>query len=119
MKLGMPAQKIALGMGTYGRAFKLTNPSNNGLNAPSNGNPARGKYTRESGFLSYYEICKMGLTVVKDNAAGAPYGYSGNMWVGYDTQESLRNDKVGLIKEKGTCFSFRPSLDIELFEQRT
>lgn len=101
MKLGMPAYKIALGMGTYGRAFKLVNPSNNGLNAPANGNPARGKYTRESGFLAYYEICKMPLTVVKQNAAGAPYGYSGNIWVGYDTQESLMQDKVGLIKDKG------------------
>ena len=101
MMRGMPAQKIALGMATYGRAFRLVNPSNNGLNAPSSGNPTRGKYTREAGFLSYYEVCKMPLTVVNENAAGAPYGYSGNMWVGYDTQESLVNDKVGLIKEKG------------------
>ncbi len=102
MKLGMPAQKIALGMATYGRAFKLTNPSNHGLNAPSNGEPTAGRYTREAGFLSYYEICKMPLTVVEKNAAGASYGYSGNIWVGYDTKESLVNNKVGLIKEKGT-----------------
>jgi chitinase len=101
MKLGMPAHKIALGMGTYGRAFKLTDSSNNGLNAPTRNNPAKGPYTREAGFLAYYEICKMPLTVVEENAAGAPYGYHKNMWVGYDTQESLANDKVGLIKEKG------------------
>ncbi|XP_028402554.1 chitotriosidase-1-like isoform X2 [Dendronephthya gigantea] len=116
MKKGMPAQKIALGMATYGRAFKLVNPSNNGLNAPANGNPPRGKYTREAGFLSYYEICKMPLTVVKKNAAGAPYGYSGNMWVGYDTQESLMQDKVGLVKEKGLLGAMFWALDLDDFK---
>ena len=98
---GMPPEKIALGMATYGRTFQLISSDTNGLNASSTTNPAPGRYTGESGFLSYYEICQIPLTVVKENAAGAPYGYSGYLWVGYDTQESLVNDKVGLIMEKG------------------
>ena len=91
---GMPPEKIALGMAGYGRSFKLDNPNNHGLNAPTTG----------GGLLAYYEICKMPLTVVKNNAAGAPYGYSGDLWVGFDTPESLANDKVGLVKQKGTSY---------------
>ena len=109
----MPPEKIALGMACYGRSFKLRNPNNHGLNAPTTGPANGGRYTRESGSLSYYEICKMStLTVVKNNAAGAPYAYSGDLWVGFDTKESLVNDKVGLIKQKGAViihywFSYR------------
>lgn len=102
MKKGMPARKIALGMAAYGHSFHLTNSENNGLNAPSSGNPAKGPFTQTPGFLAYYEICKMRLKVVEDNAAVAPYGYSGNTWICFDTQESLMKDKVGLIKEMGT-----------------
>ena len=101
IKKGMPSEKIALGMAFYGRSFKLADPSNHYLNAPTTGSPDLGTFTRTSGFLSYYETCKMSLTMVYENAAGAPYGYSGTMWVGYDTEESLVNDKVELITEKG------------------
>ena len=100
---GFPANKIALGMATYGRSLGLVDPANNGLGAPAKkdwANPPKGKYTREQGFLSYYEICKRGLTVVTDNAVKAPYGYKGKEWVGFDTKDSLKL-KVDLIKEKG------------------
>jgi chitinase len=98
---GMPAKKIALGMGLYGRAFKLQSPANHDLGAPARGDPNVGTYTRESGFLSFYEVCSQkGLTVIDENPAGAPYGYSGDLWVGFDTPESLVN-KVGFLKKKG------------------
>ncbi len=101
IKEGMPANKIALGMALYGRAFKLQSPSNHDLEAPAQGNPTPGKYTRESGFLSFYEICsEKGWSVVNQNAAGSPYAYSGDLWVGFDTPESLM-DKVRFLKEKG------------------
>ncbi|EDO40446.1 predicted protein [Nematostella vectensis] len=64
---GMPANKIVLGLGTYGRAFGLESAGNNGLDA----------------------ICKMGLTVVENNKAKAPYGYKGHDWVGFDNPKSL------------------------------
>ncbi|XP_028414189.1 chitotriosidase-1-like [Dendronephthya gigantea] len=116
MEKGMPGKKIALGMATYGRAFNLVDPQNNGLNAPANGPPPAGRYTGEAGLLSYYEICKMPLTVVKKNDAGAPYGYSGNTWVGYDTQESLMQDKVGLVKERGLIGAMFWALDLDDFK---
>ena len=52
---GFPAHKIALGLATYGRSFRLKDASNHGLAAPKAdwGNPPRGRYTREPG-LSYF-----------------------------------------------------------------
>jgi chitinase len=54
-----------------------------------------GSYTREAGFLAYYEICKM-LAVsstrrVWSSEQQVPYLiYGGNQWVGYDDPESLK-----------------------------
>lgn len=85
-------------MATYGRSFRLANTRNNGLGAKKSGTPTRGKYTKEVGFLSYYEICNMGFTIVNHNKAKAPYGYKGNDWVGFDDGESLRYKVRSLIK---------------------
>lgn len=112
---GMPCQKIALGMATYGRSFKLQDPNNNGLGAPANGKATPGNYTREPGFLSYYEICNKELTVVQDNAARAPYGYKDDQWVGYDDEESLKLKVNSLIKEKNLLGAMFWALDLDDF----
>jgi chitinase len=100
---GFPANKIALGLATYGRAFRLKSADNHDLGAPKADwqNPPRGQFTREPGFLSYYEICNAGYTIVQDNAAKAPYGYKGQDWVGFENQESLIYKVNTLIKPKG------------------
>ena len=89
---GMPANKIALGLGTYGRAFTLEDASKHGLGAPKHAwqKPKKGQYTREAGFLAYYELCNSGLTIVEDNTVKAPYGYKGTHWVGFDNQKVKR-----------------------------
>ena len=51
------------------------------------------QYTREPGFLSYYEVCEKlqsGWTRVWDNAGKVPYAYYGNEWVGFEDPESLK-----------------------------
>jgi len=45
-----------LGIATFGRCFTLTDPAQNGLGAPIKGPCDNGTYTREAGFLSYYEV---------------------------------------------------------------
>lgn len=97
---GFPASKIALGLGTYGRGFMLRDAKNHGLGAPKADwqNPPKGKYTREAGFLAYYEICDWGFSIVKDNPVGAPYGHKGKEWVGYDDEESLVHKVQSQVK---------------------
>lgn len=58
-KLGAPKDKIVVGMGTYGRSFTLASLSNYGMNAPTTGGGTAGEFTKESGFLAFYEICQM------------------------------------------------------------
>ena len=51
---GFPAHKIALGMGTYGRAFNLQSPAQHGLAAPTpqwSSSAPRGQYTKEGKFM--------------------------------------------------------------------
>ncbi|KAK3739099.1 hypothetical protein QZH41_018243 [Actinostola sp. cb2023] len=114
---GAPANKIALGLGTYGRAFKLVNRNNNGLGAAARGNPTKGQYTRESGFLAYYEICKMNLKVTpaEKSAVRAPYGYVNDDWVGYDDVTSLKFKVDEVIKKKGLAGAMFWALPLDDF----
>lgn len=117
IKNGMPASKISLGMATYGRAFKLADPQNNGLGAPTSavGDPPAGSYTRESGFMSYYEICTKSLTVVSANKALTPYGYSGDFWIGFEDPDSLKL-KVDYLKMKGLRGAMFWAVDLDDFQ---
>ena len=96
----MPNNKLALGMALYGRTFTLADPNNHRLGAPCTGPGKAGTYTRSAGFLAYFEICTMGLTVVEETEVDAPYGYLDDQWVGYDDQTSTLLKVNTLIKGK-------------------
>ena len=53
-----------IGLGLYGRSFTLRDPANNGLMAAAKGKGKPGKYTREGGFLAYYEVSAVYQTPV-------------------------------------------------------
>ena len=93
LKSGCPANKLVLGLGTYGKSFTLSNPSQNGVNAASQGGGQAGPYTKQAGFLGYNEICEKlknkELTEVFDNTLQVPYAFKGNQWVGYDNVKSI------------------------------
>lgn len=55
-RLGAPKDKILVGLATYGRSFNLEDPKVHGMNAPVIGGGTEGPYTRENGFLAYYEV---------------------------------------------------------------
>lgn len=55
-KMGAPKDKLVIGMPTYGRTFTLSNPANYKVNSPASGGGKAGEYTKEAGFLAYYEV---------------------------------------------------------------
>jgi chitinase len=50
---------LILGIATYGRSFTLKTASDNDYGALTSRAGKAGRYTREGGFLSYYEVCNI------------------------------------------------------------
>lgn len=63
------------------------------MNAPAIKGGTPGLFTKESGFLSFFEVCdllKSGATLVWDNEQMVPYAYLGDQWVGFDDPRSFK-----------------------------
>ncbi|XP_063111707.1 oviduct-specific glycoprotein [Cavia porcellus] len=90
-KLGAPSEKLIMGLPTYGRTFRLVSASKNGLQAAAMGPASPGKYTKQAGFLAYYEVCSFVQRARKHwiDYQYVPYAYKGNEWVGYDDATSF------------------------------
>jgi len=58
MKLGADPEKLVLGIPNYGRSYTLLDSDNNELGSSANGRGHQGKYTKEDGYLAYYEVIK-------------------------------------------------------------
>jgi len=101
---GCNQNKLVIGLATYGRCFTLTNTANSGIGAPVRGPCQAGTFTREAGFLSYYEICDLlkngAARTVYDNDQKSPYTILGDLWVGYDNIQSI-TEKVDYVKGNG------------------
>ncbi|KAI5723130.1 hypothetical protein M8J76_001722 [Diaphorina citri] len=103
VRLGAPKEKLIIGMPTYGRTFTLTNPAVFKVNSPASGGGKAGEYTKESGFLAYYEVCEMlrnGAGYVWDDEMKVPYLVHGDQWVGFDDEKSIRY-KMNWLKDNG------------------
>ena len=116
---GASRNKLVLGMPLYGHSFTLTNPAENGLNAPATGGGTEGEFTKAKGFLAYYEICKKihdyGWKVVKD-AMGriGPYAYSHNQWVSFDDKGTIAR-KSQYVMDEGLAGAMVWALDLDDF----
>ncbi|KAG8132103.1 hypothetical protein E2320_009986, partial [Naja naja] len=112
---GAPAKKIILGIPAYGRSFTLST-SQNGVKAPTSGPGTAGIYTKERGFLAYYEICdfKNGATTKVIESQKVPYSFKGNQWVGYDDVSSITN-KVQYLKKQNLGGGMVWALDLDDF----
>lgn len=116
-KLGAPKDKIVVGTATYGRSFTLSRSDVNGFNAPTSGGGEAGEFTRESGFLAFYEICEMlknGGTYIWDEEQQVPYAVKGDQWVGFDDERSIRM-KMKWIMDHGYAGTMVWSIDMDDF----
>ncbi|CAF1099853.1 unnamed protein product [Rotaria sordida] len=127
VELGCSKEKLNIGLSAYGRAFSLlrepgiTNnksmrkkKSSIGLKA---GAAEPGKYTREAGVLSYYEICELiqknsSNRVYWHREMSVPYVSSKTLWIGYDNIRSVTL-KMQFLKEHGYGGVIMWSLDLD------
>jgi chitinase len=56
MTKGASKEKLVVGLPTYGRTFTLKSSNLTDIGAPAAKGGLPGQYTRESGFLSFYEV---------------------------------------------------------------
>lgn len=122
--LGADPKKLALGLAAFGRSFALADENNNGYLAPAksswtglcSGSP--GPYTREGGYLAYYEVCEKvrshGWSVEWLADGAVPYAHGEGDWVGYDNVESI-NYKVDMAKYYGLGGIMWWAIDIDDF----
>ncbi|XP_058457279.1 probable chitinase 10 [Malaya genurostris] len=117
VKMGAPKEKLVIGMATYGRSFTLTNTDRYKVNSPAKDGGKAGEYTKESGFLAYYEICELllnGAAYVWDDEMKVPYMVDGDQWVGFDDERSIRN-KMTWIKTNGYAGAMVWTVDMDDF----
>ncbi|SPJ91021.1 uncharacterized protein FTOL_13423 [Fusarium torulosum] len=98
-------EDIVLGIGLYGRSFKLESPScwKPGCRFSDPGD--KGKCTDTAGFLSYREI----MDLIKDTKAKPVYDkdakvnymvYGDNNWISYDDERTFQ-DKIDFANKRG------------------
>ncbi|XP_075396653.1 chitinase-3-like protein 1 [Tenrec ecaudatus] len=115
LRLRAPANKLLMGIPTFGKSFTLSS-SESGVGAPISGPGIAGPYTKEKGILAYYEICGFlqGATVHRVFGQKDPYTTKGNQWVGYDDQESIKA-KVQYLKSRQLAGAMVWTLDLDDF----
>lgn len=101
-ELGMPKEKLVIGVPSYGHSFRLEDPTRFELDSPAPSGVA-GTYTRTDGFFAYYEVCEFlshnDTIVLWDEFAMVPFAFSESqgVWVSFDNEYSLRQ-KVNLYR---------------------
>lgn len=109
LQYGVPADKIVLGMPTYGHSYggvSSLSTTNNGPGLPFIGGGAPGPSTGQAGVLAYYEVMDMlaqnTLTSEVDAKTNTVYGYniSTQTWVSFDDPDTIRA-KVNFAQSQG------------------
>ncbi|TVY74071.1 Chitotriosidase-1 [Fusarium oxysporum f. sp. cubense] len=104
-RVGVKPQNIVLGLGFYGRSFKLKSSSCWKPGCRFSGPGDKGPCTDTAGILSYREIqnilSKTGATSYHDKTAAVRYFvYNDNSWISYDDKETFKS-KIEYANEMG------------------
>jgi len=87
VQLGMPKEKLVIGLPTYGQTYALYNPSFYGVYAPAIG------FGLGGGQVSYPTVCQFlngGGVREFDTESRVPYAYHKRDWISYDDEQSLQ-----------------------------
>jgi len=89
---GADPTQIIVGVAFFGRSFKLADSKDFQPGSRSIGDGYAGRWTKTSGFLSYYEICDR--TKQDDwkqylDKSGSPFVVRRDQWISYENQHSL------------------------------
>ncbi|KAF1939360.1 hypothetical protein EJ02DRAFT_504870 [Clathrospora elynae] len=92
------AKKLNMGLGFYGRAFQLADPSCNKPGCLFKGGATKGACSGESGILSYREIQEVikvsKIKPVHDKEAGVKYiTWNTDQWASFDDKETFKQKK--------------------------
>ncbi|XP_057871267.1 nod factor hydrolase protein 1 isoform X2 [Cryptomeria japonica] len=101
---GIPPEKVVMGMPLYGKSWVLKSQNQTGIGAPAVAAGPKQNLSDESGIMFYSEITDFirdtHATEVFDTESVSTYCYVGELWVGYDNQDSVAA-KVKFAKQKG------------------
>jgi chitinase len=111
----VPANKVNLGIGFYGRTFTLADKSCTSPGCPFSSAGAKGGCTGVEGTLSFKEITDIRnqyhINTVHDEVAKVNYfAYNGNQWLSYDDVVTLK-EKVDYANSQGLLGLFIWAVD--------
>ncbi|KAH0491929.1 hypothetical protein TgHK011_003330 [Trichoderma gracile] len=113
----VPANKVNLGLGFYGRSYTLSDPSCTLPGCAFSDPGEAGACTGTAGILSYQEINAItqtySITPVHDEEAGVMYfAFGEDQWVSYDNVATLKQ-KVDYANKNGLLGLFIWALDLD------
>ncbi|XP_041371550.1 proteoglycan 4-like [Gigantopelta aegis] len=133
LRMGATRDKLVVGIAMYGRSFTLCSGSQVNVGDKNCGPGKPAPFTREKGFISYYEVIiilvfvsedpvtikdrlKNGWTRVWSSSQMVPYAYSAKekQWVGYDDIQSVQL-KAQYIKQNKLAGAMMWSIDLDDF----
>ncbi|BFZ21711.1 hypothetical protein BsWGS_24750 [Bradybaena similaris] len=117
-RLGMPYDKIVVGITGVGRRLVLNSTSMTEPGSPVTREVIKGDYYLIEAGLAYPEICELlsnkSTTRVFDEEQKNPYLVNGDNWVGYEDKESITH-KLTWMRELGVAGIMFWSLDQDDF----
>lgn len=100
LRLGMPANKIVIGVALYAKTYTLMHPSRNVPGSVATGPGLDGPQTHTEGYLAYYETCNEDFIKAQESSGRyGPYSYQTDQWLSYNDKRAVATKCEYVIKE--------------------